>query len=191
MRTSERAQGRGTDRLGAQVDYFDLREVGMGRVGPGGMIGIIEMFPDFFPGGLPFRVRTARARTRCELLELRQAPPARFCLRVLCSPAVQFFLLVLLWHSCFYPALAPVGPAAPVVPNRVLDRPVRQRSSRPGPCAEPRSLPPSIRPSIHSSHPPSPLTLPPISETPFPLHFSFRASPMSETNLRRSDRNCI
>ena len=55
-----------------QVDYFDIQEAGMGRVGAGGLVGIVEMFPDFFPAGAVFRVRSARARTRCELLELRK-----------------------------------------------------------------------------------------------------------------------
>ncbi len=53
------------------VDLSDARDVGVGRVGAGGLVGAAELFPDLFPRGAAFRLRTARARGWCELLELR------------------------------------------------------------------------------------------------------------------------
>ena len=59
--------------LSGEVDLCDVGGVGVGRVGAGGLVGAAGLFPDLFPGGAAFRLRTARARVRCELLELQQA----------------------------------------------------------------------------------------------------------------------
>ena len=57
--------------VSGEVELADACDLRTGRCGPGEIVGALEMFPDL--GGPLFRVHTARARERCELLELRQA----------------------------------------------------------------------------------------------------------------------
>eukprot|EP00292_Cryptomonas_paramecium_P003233 CAMPEP_0113702340 /NCGR_PEP_ID=MMETSP0038_2-20120614/25133_1 /TAXON_ID=2898 /ORGANISM="Cryptomonas paramecium" /LENGTH=638 /DNA_ID=CAMNT_0000626447 /DNA_START=128 /DNA_END=2041 /DNA_ORIENTATION=- /assembly_acc=CAM_ASM_000170 len=55
-----------------EVAIFEVSEIMKCRYGPGAIVGVMEMFPDLMPKEHCYRLLGARARNKCNLLELRR-----------------------------------------------------------------------------------------------------------------------